>query len=533
MCFLSTPRHAHLWSKLKGFLMVRLAWCVGLGGLCGLMALTLPVASAAVAQNTAVSRGEYVARAADCMSCHTPPGGKLFSGGDELKTVFGSIYGPNITPDKRTGIGTWTKHDFERALREGVRKDGGLLYPAMPYVDYTKMSNQDLDDLWVYMNTIPAVDHVVPPAEKTFKFPFNIRAGNAAWQAIFFKPVRWTATPSKNATWNRGNYLVTVLGHCGECHTPKNVAKAQETKYYLTGGQLEGWYAPDISSDPLSAIRGYNVDQVAHFLKTGTMAGNVTAFGPMAETVHDSTRFLSDADLHSIATYLKDQPPPDYKPADKATITPQQLALGKKLYTDNCSSCHQPDGKGIPHNVPALDGNTVVTAAQPNDVIMAMIQGFGPNDTWGAMGSFAKLDNYQLADIANYVRTAWSNHAEPNAYAWAVGNWRGFADIPAKERQPDLICPLLSPEIMEPALAENSDQLRNAASNRADLAHVVSTYLHARPKSTPAETVEALSTAYCRAIVSEKVPMAISGAKMASFSQEVALALANSRSTGS
>ncbi len=473
-----------------------------------------------------VTRGEYVSRAADCMSCHTAPGGKMFAGGDQLKTIFGSIFGPNITPDVETGIGTWTKADFVRVLRQGIRKDGKPLYPAMPYADYTKMTDADVDALWSYMRTIPAVHQEVPPADKTFKFPFNIRAGMAAWQAVFFKPERWHATPNKSAAWNRGNYLVTVLGHCGECHTPKNIAKAQETTYHLTGGQLEGWYAPDISNDPMSGVNRYSVDDIAKFLKTGNLPGNVKVFGPMQETIHDSLSHLTNADLRAIALYLKDQPVPHSKTPERVTITPESFAAGKLLYENNCSSCHQSNGQGLPHQVPALDGNTAVTAAQPNDIVMAMLEGFGPSDTWGAMGSFKQLTNQQIADIANYVRMAWSNHAEPNAVAWSVGNWRMMADIPAKERQPDLICPLLPPAVVEAALKEPPDLLRRAATDPKALDQVVHTYVSANPHVTAADTVEALTTAYCRAVVAENIPTAISSAKVADFAQDVAMQIA-------
>jgi mono/diheme cytochrome c family protein len=492
------------------------------------VALTLGREQADAAE-TLVAQGAYIARAADCMSCHTAPGGRPFAGGDELKTVFGSIYGPNITPDRRTGIGTWSQEDFTRALRRGIRKDGGLLYPAMPYVDYTKMTDADINALWAYMRSIPAVEHEVPDAEKTFKFPFNIRAGNAAWQAVFFKPVRWKPAPDKTATWNRGEYLVTVLGHCGECHTPKDIAKAQKLRYHLTGGQLEGWYAPDISNDPLSAIAPFDVDQVAHFLKTGVLPNNTTAFGPMRETIHDSLSHLTDGDLHAIALYLKEAPKPESQNPSNATISARSLEAGKDLYINNCSSCHQPNGRGLPGQVPALDGNTAVAATQPNDAVMAILQGFGPNGTWGAMGSFAQLSNQQIADLVNYIRTAWSNHAEPNALEWSVGNWRAFADIPAKERQPDLICPLLPPAVSAPALAIDPDLLRKSASDAGVLQRVVDQYTSARPNSPVADTVEALSSAYCRAVVSEKVSLAQSAARIATFTQEVAIALSDRR----
>jgi len=473
-----------------------------------------------------VERGEYVARAADCASCHTAPGGKLYAGGDQLKTIFGSIFGPNITPDVATGIGSWTKQDLVNVLRRGIRKDGSPLYPAMPYADYTKMTDDDVNSLWAYLRTIPAVHQEVPPAGKTFKFPFNIRAGMAAWQAIYFKPERWHPTTGKSAEWNRGNYLVTVLGHCGECHTPKNIAKAQETTYHLTGGQLEGWYAPDISNDPLSKVNKYSINDIATFLKTGNLPGNAKVFGPMEETIHDSLRYLTDSDLQAIALYLKQEPEPRSKAVERVTITPQSFAAGKALYENNCSSCHQSNGQGLPHQVPALAGNTAVTAAQPNDIVMAMLEGFGPSDTWGAMGSFKQLTDQQIADIANYVRMAWGNQAEPNAVAWSVGNWRRMADIPAKERQPDLICPLLAPKVAEPALKEPPDLLRRAATDPQALEQVVHTYVSATRNVSAADTVEALSSAYCRAVVAENIPTPISSAKVADFAQDVAMQIA-------
>jgi mono/diheme cytochrome c family protein len=293
----------------------------------------------------------------------------------------------------------------------------------------------------------------------------------------------------------------------------------------LTGGQLEGWYAPDISDDPLSAIKPFNVDEVARFLKTGVLPNNTLAFGPMQETIHDSLAYLTDSDLRAIALYLKAQPIPHWESPGKANISEQSLLDGKNLYIDNCSSCHQPNGRGLPGQIPALDGNTAVTASHPNDAVMAILQGFGPNGTWGAMGSFAQLSNQQIADLVNYIRTAWSNHAEPNAVAWSVGNWRSFADIPARERQPDLICPLLSPAVSEPALAIEPLLLRKAATNPDALRKVVDEYTAARPDSPAADVVEALSSAYCRAVVSENVSMAQSAAKIASFSQDVAIAL--------
>jgi mono/diheme cytochrome c family protein len=354
-----------------------------------------------------------------------------------------------------------------------------------------------------------------------------MRAGLAAWQELYFKPGLWTPTSGKSAAWNRGSYLVDVLGHCGECHTPRNIAEAPEAKFQLTGAQIEGWYAPDISNDPLSKISSYSVEQLAKFLKTGDMQNNTKSFGPMQETVHDSLRFLHADDLRAIALYLKDQPAVSTPTVARSSASAQELASGKALYEDNCSSCHQADGKGIKGEVPALAGNTAVTASEPNDVIMAMLEGFAPQGLWGAMGSFAsRLSNEQIADITNYVRTAWNNAAPANATEWSVGNWRAMATIPAGGQQPALICPLVAAEVLQPALKEGPDAMREAAGNNTKLQSVVHDYLVARPHSDPGETIEALSVAYCRAIVSPQIPGAQSGAKVAAFSQQIAIILA-------
>ncbi len=497
-------------------------------------AASTPAVSPSVSDPSAsslIARGKYVATEADCSSCHTAPGGKPFAGGDVLKTPFGEFYGPNITPDKQHGIGTWTREDFTRALRLGVRKDGADLYPAMPYTSYTKMSDADIAALWAYMRSIPPDSNSPPAPEKTLHFPFTIRTGIVAWQAVFFKPGRWQPTPGKSEAWNRGAYLVEGPGHCSVCHSPRNVAFAEEGQNALTGGQIEAWYAPDIANDKLSNVSKYDVNQLAGFLKTGHMPGNAVVFGPMEEVVHDSLGKLSDGDVHAIALYLKDQTPPQSQGApSRVSLSPQDLAVGKELYENNCGACHQNDGKGLKGQVPALAGNTAVTAPGANNVVMAMLEGFAPQGTYGAMGSFAhQFNDAQLAQVANYVRTAWGNNAEPNATPWAVGSWRKYADVPANSRAPALICPDLEPAVLKPALQEGSEALREAANDRGKLEQVVQKYMAERPKSSVAETIEALSSAYCRDIVSEKASAAISGMKVADFSQQVALVLAENR----
>ena len=470
------------------------------------------------------SRGEYLARAADCQSCHTKPGGKPYAGGEELKTPVGSIFGANITPDPDTGIGKWSEADFDHALRSGVDDGGKPLYPAMPYANYTKLSDADLHALWTFIHGIPAVKNT--PPENTFRFPFNLRSGVLAWQSLYFKPGRFQPAKDKDAVWNRGAYLVDALGHCDQCHTPRNLAQAPEAKRELPGAQIEGWYAPDISHDPLSELKHYDVDGLVHYLKTGQTLHNTKAVGPMQEVVHNSLQYLSDEDLRAMAVYLKQQRDgPLPVTVASATISPQEFAAGKELYENQCSSCHQSDGKGTKGSVPALAGNTVVTAPEPYNIIMAMLQGFAPQGTWGAMGSFASLSNEQIADIANYVRTAWNNRAEPNANLWAVGNWRKTAVTPPGGQQPALMCASLTPQVLRPALAEGPKALVQAASNRQKLAQVVRKYEQAVPHGNAAQTIEALSIAYCRAIANDQSVPGQREAKIANFSQQVAIVL--------
>ena len=470
-------------------------------------------------QQSLVARGEYLARAADCMSCHTQSKDKPFAGGVGLKSAFGTIYGTNITSDKATGIGSWTKADFVRALREGIRKDGSYLYPAMPYTSYTKISDADMDALWAYISKIPPVDNTIP--KNTLPFPLTIRSGMAVWQALYLKPGRFIANRSKDAAWNRGAYLVEAFGHCSDCHTPRNLAQGPESAHLLTGAQIEGWYAPDIGADSSSSIAYWNVKELAKFLKTGSAPDNSKVFGPMQEVVHESLRYLSDADLQAMAIYLKDQST-GATPVEASKAYLPRLQAGKLVYENNCASCHQSNGKGINSTVPALAKNDAVTAAEPYNVIMAMLEGFKPQGAWGAMGSFADaLSDDQISDVANYIRTAWGNDAPANATPWSVGNWRKNAAVQATGPAA-MLCPNLADDVIAPALKDSPASLREAAGNGGKMASLVSSYRSSRPSASEAEVIEALSTAYCRVVTTQNISQARMGADIADFANRVA-----------
>lgn len=478
-----------------------------------------------------VQRGKYISLAGDCMSCHSAPGGKPYAGGNALKSPYGIIYGPNITQDVKTGIGSWSKEDFERALRQGRSKDGSYIYPAMPYDAYTKMTAADMDALWAYMRTIPAVNNV--PPKNTLPFPLTVRSGLAVWQAVYFKPGLFVPNNAKGADWNRGAYLVTALAHCSDCHTPRNIAQGPETQHLMAGAMIEGWYAPDISSDGDSKLKKWNVDQLSKFLKSGNLPGNSTVVGPMSEAVHDSLRFLKDSDLKAIAIYLKDQPTtPKTETATRVSMPADELAMGKLVYENNCIGCHQANGKGINASVPALNKNDSVTATEPYDVVMALLEGFPARGTWGAMGSFAKvLSDDQIAAVSNYVRTSWGNDAPPNATATSVSSWRSKADSPEAGEAHGLLCPSLATDVLQPALKDSPDALKQAANDKAKMARLVGDYRAARPKTSNAEVIEALSTAYCRAVAADKLSEARVSAQIADFAGKAAAAIGSAKTT--
>jgi mono/diheme cytochrome c family protein len=466
--------------------------------------------------------GRYVALASDCASCHTSPGGEPFAGGTRIKTPFGSLYGSNITPDVASGIGSWTEADFDRALRQGVRKDGSYLYPAMPYANYTKMTAEDMHALWLYVHGLAPVQNVVP--KNTLPFPLSVRASLLVWQSLYFKAGDFEPDPKQSAQWNRGAYLVQALGHCDQCHTPRNPAQGLRTNRELTGAEIEGWYAPNISGDALSKLRGWSEQDLSRFFKTGSMPGNTKATGPMQEVVHESLSHLSDPDLRAMAVYLKHQTSDSPAVAPSAVKWPRQ-ADAQALYQEQCGACHQNDGKGIAGTVPALARNDAVTAAEPSNVIMAMLEGFPAQGSWGAMASFApSLTDEQIADVANYVRTAWGNAAAPNATPWAVASWRKYAAAPQSGSRA-LLCPDLRADVMKPALAAGPQLLQQAASDPAKLGQLVHNYEAAVPNASRGEVIEALSTAYCRALADTAISEPRMSAQIADFAQRVAVSV--------
>ena len=291
-------------------------------------------------QAAAIKRGEYLIKMGDCIACHTNTerGGAPFSGGLAMNTPFGTFYTPNITPDHKTGIGTWTEHDFIRSMKEGINAKGHHLFAGFPFVYFSNITNQDARDMYAYLMSIPAVEST----NKPMPFPFNIPGARAAffgWKLLFFygnDPIRPDQTQS--AEWNRGRYIVDGLGHCSMCHTPLNALGSPEKKFYLTGGFIDGYWAPNITRDGLDSATDDEVNRVFVNNELINHAGPVA--GPMAEVNHVSLMYLTDDDRFAIITYLKTVTTPDphsLLPSDK----PPTLFRGKQVYRQACVICHQ------------------------------------------------------------------------------------------------------------------------------------------------------------------------------------------------
>jgi mono/diheme cytochrome c family protein len=343
-------------------------------------------------------------------------------------TPFGVIYSTNITPDPTTGIGNWSKQDFYKAMHDGIRRDGKHLYPAFPYPWFTKVSREDVRAIKAFLDTLTPVRQENKPTE--LHWPLNVREVVAGWNDLYFHKGAFKADPKKSEQWNRGAYLVEGLGHCGACHTSTNVLGASKTGEKLKGGDFgEHWYAPSLTSGLRDGLGGWSVTEIVEYLKTGAN-GKSAAAGPMAEVVKNSTQYLSDADLNAIAAYLKDSPAANAEAATRtAAIDKRALSRGEALYFDNCTGCHMENGEGLAHAFPPLKGSSAVQAKLPDTVIHVVLAGAKMAATPGKPTGFAmpafdgKLDDKEVADLVNYIRNAWGNHA-PLTSADAVSKVR-------------------------------------------------------------------------------------------------------------
>lgn len=361
-----------------------------------------------------IERGRVLATVGDCVSCHTRARGEPMAGGLGMNTPFGVIYTPNITPDRETGIGGWTADQFFGAMHRGVDDDGRQLYPAFPYVFFSKISRSDSDAVYAYLKTVPAVRYT--PPGNALPFPFNIRFLVKGWNLLFFRPQAFAADPGKSAAWNRGAYLVNGLGHCGQCHTPVNALGANDNSRAWRGGVLDNWTAPDLTENRRTGLGAWSFEEVVQYLETGRTP-RAQASGPMAEVVSYSTSLMSDADVRAVATYLKDLPAGPDAPAPAADAA--ALARGGRIYSDACASCHLEGGAGQPGYFPPLGGDQAAQQKDPTGLIHLILAGARTAPTTGrpsplSMPSFAwKLTDDEVADVATYLRSSFGNQAGP------------------------------------------------------------------------------------------------------------------------
>jgi mono/diheme cytochrome c family protein len=366
-----------------------------------------------------IERGRYLAIVGDCAACHTLPGsGHDLAGGRTIETPFGQLVAPNITPDPSTGIGAWTDDEFVDALTKGTGRDGEHLYPAMPYTYYTRITRDDALAIRAYLNSVPAVQNEVKADQ--LPFPLSERGGMAAWDALFFTPGEYKPDANKSAEWNRGAYLTEGLGHCGLCHTPKNVLGGDEAGEAMKGYNLQGWFAADLTEDRRRGLGSWSVDDIAAYLKTGHNR-TAAATGLMAETVNLSTSKMTDSDLKAMATYLKDRASGQSDRKDAAQEPPpadqNSMKSGAQIYADECSACHTPSGKGVPGLFPALAGAPIVQQTDPTSLIHVVLRGAlsvgtAPAPTAPEMPAFAwVMNDDQVAAVVNYIRNSWGNSA--------------------------------------------------------------------------------------------------------------------------
>lgn len=361
-----------------------------------------------------ISRGRYLTVLGDCAACHTARGGQPFGGGRPIETPFGTMLSANITPDYATGIGAWSDEDFINTLQKGRGRFGQHIYPAMPYTYYRHVSRDDAKAIRAYLATVPAVGNSVETNQ--LPFPFSIRASLGAWNLLFFSKGAFQPDLGRSADWNRGAYLVTGLGHCGMCHTPKNMLGADDTEKALQGYKLQGWFAPNITNDARRGLGSWTVDDIAAYLAAGHNRF-AAASGPMAEEVSVSSSNMSHDDLRAIATYLKSVPGQGHEHDAPIASTEPAMRTGAAIYADACSACHTPDGAGVPGLFPTLNGGASMQSEDPTSVIRVILRGARSVATAGAptgpaMPSFAwQMNDAQVAAVATFVRNAWGNAA--------------------------------------------------------------------------------------------------------------------------
>jgi mono/diheme cytochrome c family protein len=375
------------------------------------------------AQQSLIERGRYLAQAGDCIACHTIPGARIFSGNRPMPTPFGTLYSPNITPDPDTGIGKWSAEDFYRMMHTGRSRNGDLLYPAMPFASYTKVTRADCDAIFAYLRSVPAVRQPSRPHE--LRFPYNNRALLIGWRTLYFKEGEYQPDRGKSAEWNRGAYLVQGLGHCSMCHTPINALGGSSPAQAFQGGliPMQNWYAPSLTSNKEAGLGTWEIRDIVDLLQAG-ISSHATVYGPMAEVTYNSLQYMNDADVRAMGVYLKSLPADQPVSADvsnsplRADVN-QAASEGRRIYTQQCASCHGSEGRGKPPHYPPLAANQSINmASSVNPIRMVLNGGYPPgtrrNPMPYGMPPFAQaLSDNDIAAVVTFIRTAWGNRGGP------------------------------------------------------------------------------------------------------------------------
>lgn len=366
-----------------------------------------------------VERGKYLARAGNCFSCHTRPGGVPYTGGVAFETPLGTIYSTNITPDAETGIGSWSVDALRRAMHEGIAADGSRLFPAFPYTSYTKVSDADVAAIYAYLRSLKP-ERYTPPENS---FLFSQRWALMIWNALFFEEGRFAPDPAQSDEWNRGAYLVEGLGHCGACHTPRNRFMAEQADRALEGGRIldnvadgkvRAWSAVDLTSAK-NGLSSWSVADLTKYLHTG-FSPRGGSFGPMNEVIVNSLNHLRVEDVRAIALYLKSLPAREYS---GETMSPDQVSAGKAIYENRCKKCHSASGRGGVFSAPPLAGSAVAQAVDPASVINIVLYGAQTAEgvrygAWETMRGYGdRLSDKEVADVINFIRGSWGNRAPP------------------------------------------------------------------------------------------------------------------------
>jgi mono/diheme cytochrome c family protein len=363
-----------------------------------------------------VKRGEYLVRAADCVSCHTASDQTPFSGGREFDLgSMGKLYSPNITPDKDTGIGNWSDDDFRAALQLGIGKGGVHLYPAFPYASFTRLSDDDVLAIKAYLFSLKPVHAVAPP--NSMRFPYNQRWLMAYWSWLFDSNQRLADDTTKPAEWNHGRYLVEALGHCGECHTSRNFLQGLRRSKAYAGAITQKWKAYDITPDKATGVGGWSDDELITYLSTGFAQGHGPASGPMAEAVSNSLRLLPPSDIHAIVTYLRSLTAiPSVVPAvaQAGAPAPGSDSYGQQVYARECISCHRLNGRGAQSAYEALGGSATVADPQAINLTQAVLYGSTIDTANGRvrmLGFGGGLSDMDVAAVVNYAAEHLGGHS--------------------------------------------------------------------------------------------------------------------------